>query len=433
MAANIRFATEADIPVILEFIHALAAYENMEDQVIVTPELLKEWVFQKKKAEVFLVSEDEKPVGFALFFHNFSTWLGRAGIYLEDLFVLPGYFRNFTKNRGKCRMKKILFIATGGTIASAKTENGLTPAITSEELLNAVPQVKNLCAVDTVQPYSLDSTNMCWKQWIHVAEIIRDSYAKYDGFVIAHGTDTLSYAAATLSYLIQKNEKPVVLTGAQKSIEVPDGDARRNLFGAFVYATDARACGTHVVFNGHVIAGTRARKTHTKSFDAFSSIDFPDIGVFYDKKLLCYIDERPECPGAVFYDKLVPEILSIRVIPGMDPSVFDYITAHCRGVVIESFGVGGIPYYGDNAFEEKIAALMENGVRVVITTQVPHEGSNLSVYRVGHIIKEKYRVLEASNMTTEAVIAKMMWALAYSETREEFEKLFCTPVGKDQL
>ena len=80
---------------------------------------------------------------------------------------------------------------------------------------------------------------------------------------------------------------------------MPDGDARRNLFEAFVYATDARACGTHVVFNGHVIAGTRARKTHTKSFDAFSSIDFPDIGVFYDKKLLCYIDERPACPGAV--------------------------------------------------------------------------------------------------------------------------------------
>ena len=101
MAANIRFATEADIPVILKFIHALAAYENMEDQVIVTPELLKEWVFQKKKAEVFLVSEDEKPVGFALFFHNVSTWLGRAGIYLEDLFVLPEY-------RGKGYGKQLL-------------------------------------------------------------------------------------------------------------------------------------------------------------------------------------------------------------------------------------------------------------------------------------------------------------------------------------
>lgn len=169
-------------------------------------------------------------------------------------------------------MKKILFIATGGTIASAKTENGLTPAITSEELLNAVPQVKNLCAVDTVQPYSLDSTNMCWKQWIHVAEIIRDSYAKYDGFVIAHGTDTLSYAAATLSYLIQKNEKPVVLTGAQKSIEVPDGDARRNLFEAFVYATDARACGTHVVFNGHVIQAPAPEKRIQRALTPFPAL-----------------------------------------------------------------------------------------------------------------------------------------------------------------
>lgn len=104
-------------------------------------------------------------------------------------------------------MKKILFIATGGTIASAKTENGLTPAITSEELLNAVPQVKNLCAVDTVQPYSLDSTNMCWKQWIHVAEIIRDNYAKYDGFVIAHGTDTLSYAGGPRSRISSRKTK----------------------------------------------------------------------------------------------------------------------------------------------------------------------------------------------------------------------------------
>ena len=331
-------------------------------------------------------------------------------------------------------MKKILFIATGGTIASAHTEDGLTPALTSEELLEAVPDIRTLCLVDTIQPYSLDSTNMCWKQWIHLAESIRESYDRYDGFVITHGTDTMSYAAATLSYLVQNNLKPIVFTGAQKSIQEPDGDARRNLYEAFAYATDPRACGTHVVFNSHVIAGTRARKTHSRSFDAFASIDFPDIGVFYDRKLLSYIDEHSTCRGEVqFYDQLVPAILSIRIIPGMDPGIFDFIMQNCRGVVIESFGVGGIPYYGDNAFEEKIAALMENGVRVVITTQVPHEGSNLSVYRVGHMIKKKYRVLEASSMTTEAVIAKMMWALAYSETREDFETLFRTPVGRDIL
>lgn len=113
-------------------------------------------------------------------------------------------------------MKKILFIATGGTIASAKSENGLTPALTSEELLSAVPEICTLCTVDTVQPYSLDSTNMCWRQWVHLAEIIRDGYEKYDGFVIAHGTDTMAYAAATMSYLVQGNLKPIVFTGAQK-------------------------------------------------------------------------------------------------------------------------------------------------------------------------------------------------------------------------
>lgn len=331
-------------------------------------------------------------------------------------------------------MKKILLIATGGTIASAKTEEGLTPALTSDELLAAVPAIRSMCLVDTVQPYSLDSTNMCWEQWAHLAQIIRDSYEKYDGFVITHGTDTMSYAAASLSYLVQNNLKPIVFTGAQKSIAEVDGDARRNLLEAFTYATDPRACGTHVVFNGHVIVGTRARKTHTKSFDAFSSIDYPDVGVFFDKKLLTYIDERNDIRGDVhFYDRMDANIVAIRIIPGMNPGIFDYILKHAHGVVIESFGVGGIPYYGDNAFEEKIAALMENGVRVVITTQVPHEGSNLSVYRVGHMIKKKYRVLEARSMTTEAVVAKMMWALAYSDTREAFENLFRKPVGKDVL
>ena len=88
---TIRFATEADCPLILDFVQALAAYEKMSDQVIATEELLHEWIFEKKKAEVLLLSEDQKEVGFALFFHNFSTFLGRAGIYLEDLFVLPEY------------------------------------------------------------------------------------------------------------------------------------------------------------------------------------------------------------------------------------------------------------------------------------------------------------------------------------------------------
>ena len=145
MAANIRFATEADIPVILEFIHALAAYENMEDQVIVTPELLKEWVFQKKKAEVFLVSEDEKPVGFALFFHNFSTWLGRAGIYLEDLFVLPEYRG---KGYGKLLLKRLARLALNtpsrkfyDSLGAVRMEEWTTYRLTGDALLSLASNI----------------------------------------------------------------------------------------------------------------------------------------------------------------------------------------------------------------------------------------------------------------------------------------------------
>lgn len=107
-SCSIRFAQAADIPVVLQFIHALAAYENMEDQAIATEDLLREWVFEKKKAEILLVLEEETPVGFALFFHNFSTWLGRAGIYLEDLFVLPEYRG---RGYGKLLLKKLARIA----------------------------------------------------------------------------------------------------------------------------------------------------------------------------------------------------------------------------------------------------------------------------------------------------------------------------------
>lgn len=105
---SIRFAAREDIPTILEFIRALAAYEKMEDQVIADGTLLETWIFEKRKAEVLLAFEGGTPVGFALFFHNFSTWLGRAGIYLEDLFVLPEYRG---RGYGKLLLKRLARIA----------------------------------------------------------------------------------------------------------------------------------------------------------------------------------------------------------------------------------------------------------------------------------------------------------------------------------
>ena len=154
-------------------------------------------------------------------------------------------------------MKKQLYIATGGTIASCDSGSGLSPEASAEELLSGV----NLpdAEIHAIQPFALDSTDLTPQHWMEVAALIRDRWQDFDGFVITHGTDTMAYTAAALSYLIQNNAKPVVITGSQQSIFNQDTDARENLRGAFLYACDDGACGVHIVFDHKVILGTRAR------------------------------------------------------------------------------------------------------------------------------------------------------------------------------
>ena len=326
-------------------------------------------------------------------------------------------------------MKHILLITTGGTIASAESENGLVPALASEQLLSHVPEVKNICRVSTVQLYNLDSTNMKPEYWREIARYIRKVYDDYDGFVITHGTDTMAYAAAMLHYLIQNSKKPIVLTGAQIPIEKRDTDARENLTDAFTYASNGDACGVHIVFGDKIIAATRARKTRTKSFNAFSSIDYPEIG-FIRGEVKYYIREKVE--GEVkFCDEIDSSVIVVKLIPGMSADIFDYIADRYHAVIIESFGVGGLPYYDNDEFVEKIEKLIAKGVRIVITTQVPHEGSDMGVYQVGLRIKQKYEIPEAYDMTTETVVAKVMWALPQCNSAAEFAKLFYMPVGND--
>lgn len=325
-------------------------------------------------------------------------------------------------------MKKILLIATGGTIASLPSDTGLSPELTSEELLKSVPEIGTFCTVSTLQLFNLDSTNMSYREWIKIAETVEREYDNYDGFVVTHGTDTMAYAAATLSYLIQGNGKPVVLTGSQKSIADRDTDARNNLKNSFLYACSERACGVKLVFDGKVILGTRARKTRTKSFNAFSSVDYPAIGVFSGNRFISYIEETRS--GVRFYKNLDPSVFLLRLIPGMRTDIFGYLSHHSKVVVIESFGVGGIPYYENADFAAGLEKLILAGVKVIVTTQVPHEGSDMSVYRVGYKIKQKYELIEAFDMTTECVIAKSMWALAQNG---DFKTLFSTPVSRDIL
>lgn len=330
-------------------------------------------------------------------------------------------------------MKHILLIATGGTIASRPTENGLAPQLLADDILRCVPALGSLCRIDAVQPMNIDSTNMSPDCWLALADCLRAHYDQYDGFVIAHGTDTMAYTACALSYLVQQSGKPIVLTGAQKSIYVQDTDARRNLYDAFVAAQDDNLAGVYIVFDGRVILGTRARKTRTKSMNAFSSIDYPDVALIREGRILHYIRQpRPQTPPA-FYGRLDASVFVLRLIPGMNPEVLRLLASRFDALVIESFGVGGLPCYEQADFLSAAAAWSNAGKPIVITTQVPHEGSDLAVYQVGARAAAQPGILQAYTMTVEAVVTKLMWILPQTRDLTEIKRLFYTPIACDLL
>ena len=326
-------------------------------------------------------------------------------------------------------MKRILLIATGGTIASTEDGNGLSPALTGEELAQSVPEISGLCELDVVQPMNIDSTNMRPSDWMRIRDVIVEGYADHDGFVILHGTDTMSYTAAALSYLIQDSPKPIVLTGAQKPIGFDSTDSKVNLTDAFRCAA-ADLPGVSIVFNGKVILGTRARKTRSKSFQAFSSINHPELAVLRDGVLLRYI--RQDCGQApVFYDRLDPKVALLKLVPGAGREAADFLLERNDALIIESFGVGGLPETG--GFYDCVRRWMEAGKTVVLTTQVASEGSDLGVYHVGYRLKSDLGVLEAYDMTTESAVCKLMWILGQTRDFAQAEKLFYTPVSRDIL
>ena len=331
-------------------------------------------------------------------------------------------------------MKKILLIATGGTIASKYTSEGLCPQISSEELLSYVPTARKFCEIDTVQPFNLDSTNINASQWLALAALIERKYEYYDGFVICHGTDTMAYTAAALSYLIQNNRKPVVITGAQKPIDLPITEARANLLDSLRFASHDRAHGVNIVFGGEVIAGTRAKKERSKSFNAFSSINFPQIAIIQDSRIIFYIDDKDQSTTPLkFCHTLNDRVFLLKLIPGISGRILEALYDSYDAVIIESFGVGGLPNYGDDSFHEMIQKFISSGKIVIMATQVTHEGSDMEIYQVGKVMKDQFNLIESYDMTLEATVAKTMWALGQTGDVAAFQELFYKTINHDLL
>ena len=352
-------------------------------------------------------------------------------------------------------MKHILLIATGGTIASAEDGNGLSPALTGEELARSVPEIEGLCELDIVQPMNIDSTNMRPADWLRIAEVIRENYDAHDGFVVLHGTDTMSYTAAALSYLIQDSPKPIVLTGSQQPMGNPFTDAKINLYQSLVYAVSDRSRDVSIVFGGYAIAGTRARKQRTMSFNAFNSINYPVLAYLRQDKIICSgsaaVPAGPaecdcagdgaarEADGALdeprFYTELNSRVCALKLTPGLTPDIFRLLKPDYDAVILETFGMGGVPERGADgaSYHEAIFDWVDSGRTVVMTTQVPEEGLDLGVYEVGRAYAEHPGILKGGDMTTEALVAKTMWALGQTRDADELQRLFYRPINHDRV
>ncbi len=330
-------------------------------------------------------------------------------------------------------MKKILLVLTGGTIASVETEEGLRPEISSKELLDYMSEIADFCQVETLELLNVDSTNIQPEHWLMIVRAIEANFQQYDGFVVAHGTDTMAYTAAALSYLIQNPNKPVVITGSQKPLVMTITDARKNLRDSFRFACEEDVSGVFLVFNGEVILGTRARKIRSKSYNAFDSINYPILAFIDNDRVIKYVDIRGTGGKPTFYHRLIPKVFLLKLIPGMRPDILDYIGVTYDAVVIESYGAGGLPFADERNFFEKLDNLLKRECVVVIATQVMLEGSDLRLYEVGSKAMSRYRLLQAYDMTIESTVTKLMWLLGKYQDFQSISKGFYEPVAHDIL
>ena len=330
-------------------------------------------------------------------------------------------------------MRNILILTTGGTIASVQSPDGLVPGISSEQLRNHLPQIGSDISIDIMELFHIDSTDMTAAHWIKIIDAIRDNYDTCDGFVICHGTDTMAYTAAVLSYMIQNSEKPIVLTGAQKPIGFEITDAKSNLQDSILYAADSLSHGVQIVFAGKVIAGTHARKVRSMSFLAFESINLPLIAEINNGHIIRYLN-IPSNGRVQFYDSINPNVFLLKLTPSMSPDLIPEIFSIYDAVVIESFGAGGIPASIENTLLSELSKYRPEEKILAMTTQVTYEGSHINTYAVGRRIADSFKILEARDMTLETIIAKLMWILGNSsQTWDEIEQRFYTPVAMDSV
>ncbi|MBT8271385.1 MAG: asparaginase [Flavobacteriaceae bacterium] len=330
-------------------------------------------------------------------------------------------------------LPKILIIYTGGTIGMIKNpESGVLQAFDFDHLLEKIPEINLLnCTFEsTALEQPLDSSNMNPSHWATIAKIVEDNYKSFDGFVILHGSDTMSYTASALSFMFENLDKPIILTGSQLPIGDLRTDAKENLITALQIASlrkDGKALVREVClyFEYKLYRGNRTTKINAEHFQAFASLNYPDLGEsgvhlkIKERYLSRFSDDQP---FSVHY-ALEDQIALIKLFPGITPAVLSCMCSSedLKGIILETFGAGNATT--ETWFIEIISQAIKRGIHVVSVSQCSGGSVMMGRYETSEQL-EAIGVISGHDLTTEAAIAKMMYLLSMSMTTSEFRQTF---------
>ena len=317
--------------------------------------------------------------------------------------------------------KHILLLTTGGTIASLPGGDGLEPQ-RSDVMERELEQLRTYYRITVKDVMCLDSSNIRPTEWQTLAGYIYELRHDYDGIVVSHGTDTMAYTASAVTFMLPGIDRPVVFTGSQLPLADVLSDGPDNLRTAFAMAAAGRP-GVFLAFDRKVMLGCRAVKVRASGFTAFESVNARYAGIVSNRGLVLDASVLPaaNCP-AQLKDGISTDVFLLKLTPGMNTAIFDaLVDMGIRGIVIEAFGLGGM-----NVLNRGLAGIrhaVEAGVSVVITTQCLYDSADLGVYQVGTKLLE-LGVIQGLDMTSEAAMTKLMWALGQGMSSEQIAKLF---------